>query len=298
VADNFLRRWFAGSKGVPPSVAEAQAEVDRALSERPTLEGPLLWLRDLLPNLCLKTELATPDLSLEHARAKLAAGLPLLKNEKVNVDQEDCRRRWLEACRALEARQKDGAAAALANAMKKGQLDFSLMIETVLAGRPEVIQAHVESFSLDATLASTILRFVLFPTFCGFDMALSPLREGIDWRQGYCPTCGSWPLLGEFRGLDQTRYLRCGVCAAGWEVDRQWCSYCGNRDHETLQFLHQEGEEAKYRAAICDECRGYVKMLSTLSALPPMHLLIADTITMHLDLAAAERGYSNAPAAE
>jgi FdhE protein len=78
-------------------------------------------------------------------------------------------------------------------------------------------------------------------------------------------------------------------------VPRLWCSYCGSRDHERLGLLHAEGEEARYRAATCDQCRGYVKMLSTLSALPPLLLLVADALTLHLDLAAAERGYTNQP---
>jgi hypothetical protein len=32
-------------------------------------------------------------------------------------------------------------------------------------------------------------------------------------------------------------------------------------------------------------------MLSTLSALPPLMLLVADAATLHLDLAAADHGY-------
>jgi len=39
-----------------------------------------------------------------------------------------------------------------------------------------------------------------------------------------------------------------------------------------------------------DLARGYVKMLSTLTPLQPPQLLVADLATMHLDLAAADRG--------
>jgi formate dehydrogenase maturation protein FdhE len=60
-------------------------------------------------------------------------------------------------------------------------------------------------------------------------------------------------------------------------------------------LLHAEGQETRYRAATCEECGGYVKMLTTLSALPPLHLLVADAATLHLDLAAAQRGYLNGP---
>ena len=43
--------------------------------------------------------------------------------------------------------------------------------------------------------------------------------------------------------------------------------------------------------ATCDACRTGIKTLSTLSMLPPLMLLVADAATLHLDLAAADRGY-------
>jgi hypothetical protein len=35
--------------------------------------------------------------------------------------------------------------------------------------------------------------------------------------------------------------------------------------------------------------------IAPLSALAPLHLLAADPVTLHLDLAAAQRGYTNHP---
>jgi FdhE protein len=137
-----------------------------------------------------------------------------------------------------------------------------------------------------------VLRFALFPVLSRVNVALSPLRQNQRWEQGYCPTCGSWPLLGEFRGLEQVRFLRCRMCTAEWELPRLCCPYCGTRDHQLLGYLHVEGEEGKHRAATCDGCRGYVKMVTTLSALDGPHLLVADLATMHLDLAAGEQGYA------
>jgi len=135
------------------------------------------------------------------------------------------------------------------------------------------------------------LRFTLFAGFASLNTAAETLRQGVPWDRGFCQTCGSPPLLAEFRGLNQLRFLRCGSCAASWEVPRQWCPACGNRDHETLGVLAREGEEARCRVATCDACRAGMKTLSTLSALPPLMLLVADAATLHLDLAAAERGY-------
>jgi len=56
-----------------------------------------------------------------------------------------------------------------------------------------------------------------------------------------------------------------------------------------------EGDEARHRAVTCGACHGYVKMVATLTAPSPPQLLVTDLATMHLDLAAAERGYTNPP---
>jgi FdhE protein len=294
VADSFLRRWFGGPRAAPPSVEEARAELDRVAADRPALQPLLSWLRELLPDLA---PVAAPPVALtaEGAHAKLTSGTPLLRGWQIDLDPKAFRQRWQRVCRALEAQQPDGVAAALAEAPGPGRLGPADMLDAILAGQPEAVRAKAEALGLDGGLTATVLRFTLFPLLVALEAQLAPLREGVGWEQGYCPTCGSWPLLAEFRGLDQSRFLRCGLCAAGWEVRRLWCPFCGNRDHQTLGSLHGEGEEAKYRAAVCDACRGYVKTLSTLSALPPLRLLIADAATLHLDLAAAERGYTNDP---
>ena len=56
-------------------------------------------------------------------------------------------------------------------------------------------------------------------------------------------------------------------------------------------FMNFKGEEGRYRAATCESCRGYVKMVSTLSALSGPQLLVVELATMHLDLAALARNY-------
>jgi FdhE protein len=288
----FLRRWFGNTpSGASAAVEEARAELDRLAADRPALQPLLAWLRELLPDLA---PVAPPPLQLDPARArtKLAEGIPLLRDETVPINVQAFRARWLRACDLLTRQQSEGAASSLASAMRQGQLEPTELIAAVLAGEPERIHERTETLGLDAALAATLLRFVLFPVFTALETVLADVRSGAVWEQGYCPTCGSWPLLGEFRGLDQSRFLRCGLCAAGWEAPRLWCPYCGTRDHEQLGFLQVEGEESAYRVSACDACRGYVKMVTVLSPLPPLHLLIADAVTLHLDLAAAQRGYT------
>jgi FdhE protein len=291
VADSFLARWFGGGpRGEGPEVEKLRAELERLAADRPGLAPLARWLAEMLPELVPAPD-AAPALALEpeRARAKLEAGVPLLRGERLEVDTAAFRQRWLRGCAALG----DAVAADLADAVRAGRLGAAEMVAAVLVGRPEEVRERAERLGVDPGVTASLVRFSLFGLFTAVELSLAPLRGGVVWERGYCPTCGSWPLLGEFRGLDQSRWLRCGLCAAGWEVPRLYCPFCDNRDHERLGFLFSEGEEGKYRASVCDACRGYVKMVSTLSALPPLRLLAADVATVHLDLAAAERGYTN-----
>jgi FdhE protein len=277
-------------------VKEAVGDLARLAQERPALAGPTNLLRDLLPRLYETAVSETaPGLDGERAAVKLAGGVPLLRHERLAVDADAFRRRWLHVCGALEQHRGDEAGRQLAECVRHGRWQPQELVDETLAGRPEAIHGRAEALGLDAGMAATVLRLTLFPVFSQIDAALTPLRQGARWAHGYCPTCGSWPLLGEFRGLEQTRFLRCGLCAADWEFPRLCCPFCGTRDHQVLGYFHVEGEEARWRAATCDACRGYVKMRATLAPLSPLQLLVADVASMHLDLAAAERGYTAPP---
>jgi FdhE protein len=299
VAGGFIRKLWHRAAPVSPQVEEAVGELARLAQERPALAGPTHLLRDLLPRLyeTAVSELA-PSLDGERAAVKLASGVPLLRHERLAVDADAFRRRWLHVCGALEQHQGDETARHLAECMRHGPWQPQELVDETLAGRPEAIHARAEALGLDAGLAATVLRLTLFPVFSQINASVTPLYQGTRWSHGYCPTCGSWPLLGEFRGLEQTRFLRCGLCAADWEFARLACPFCGTRDHRQLGYFHVEGEEARQRAATCNACRGYVKMRATLTPLKPLELLVADAATLHLDLAAAERGYTATPAAD
>src|SRR5262249_31655003 len=150
---------------------------------------------------------------------------------------------------------------------------------------------RADALNLDVPLTASALSLVLFPVLVPIAAGLKPLLSP-GWEHGYCPVCGSFAKLGEFRGLEQTPFLRCGLCAAEWTFPRLRCAACGNSDHHKLGYLSVEGEENKWRALTCEVCRQYVKMLSTLTPLSPLELSVKDVETVHLDLLAADQGFT------
>jgi FdhE protein len=281
-----------GSKVSAPGLPEALGELEKLSRTRPALQGPATVLREILPALFgTATPEAPAPLSPEAARAKLAEGTPLLRDEAPRLDGAGFRDRWLAVCAAVERPEGAGPARALAEAVRGGALDPGALLGEVLASGPDGLHARAEALGLDAALAATVLRLSALPALARVAAALAPLRQGAAWDGGHCPTCGSWPLLGEFRGLEQTRFLRCGLCGTGWEFPRLRCPFCDTQDHRQLLFLHADGDGERYRAATCEHCRGYVKMVSTLLAPSEPLLLVLDLATLHLDLVAAERGF-------
>jgi FdhE protein len=277
---------------MPPEVQAVLADLGRARTEQPTLAVPIDLLCDLLTALYAEPVAdPIPVLAPEEASVRLAGGVPLLRGVTPALDLAAFGRRWQRVCSAV-GKSGNAAAAPLSEALQSGKLGAAELATEAIAGRPDAIHARADALGLDPGLTTTVLRFTLFPALSHLAAALAPLRTGHPWGRGYCPTCGSWPLLGEYRGLDQTRFLRCGLCASAWEVPRLLCPFCGCRDHQALGYFHAEGEETRRRAHTCAECRGYVKTVSTLAALNPPQLLAADALTLPLDLAAAQRGYA------
>ena len=111
------------------------------------------------------------------------------------------------------------------------------------------------------------------------------------WWEGYCPVCGAWPTLAEFRGLERKRWLRCGRCATAWEMSWLRCVFCGEADHEHLGYLAPEEGETSRKVEVCDTCKGYLKAEPTVSALPWWGVVLDDAATVALDVAALDRGY-------
>jgi FdhE protein len=293
VANDRIARLLRRRAPSRPELDAALERLDQLVQASPSLRQAGLLQSTILHTISREPpRLGALDLPAGHAAEKLQGGIPLLRNEHVPLDLNAMQELMLQLCQSIRKHNGDaGAVDEIAAAIKQGALAIKLLVQYVLDGQVASIRERAMELGIDGEMLCLLLRFSLFPSLTSLAAQLAPLRTAATWQQGYCPTCGSWPLLGEYRGLEQTRLLRCGLCATEWAIDRLLCPFCGSRNHEHLSYLHVEGEEQK-RAATCEYCRGYVKMLATLAAIPPLELAVYDLATIHLDMIALERGYA------
>jgi FdhE protein len=108
------------------------------------------------------------------------------------------------------------------------------------------------------------------------------------WVEGYCPVCGA----AEVRGIERSRFFRCGRCGGEWHARALWCPYCDTSDHDDHVALVPENGGANAVVDACRRCLGYVKTLTRLQGCPPESVMIEDLASVELDVAAIEQGYT------
>jgi FdhE protein len=112
------------------------------------------------------------------------------------------------------------------------------------------------------------------------------------WTEGYCPVCGSWPVFAEVRGIERSRYLRCGRCGGEWFAHALRCAYCGMSDHDELVALVPEDSGGQATVEACRRCLGYLKAFTRLQGCPPDAVMLEDLATVDLDVVALTNGFT------
>jgi FdhE protein len=214
---------------------------------------------------------------IEPATAEREAGAPLLHGADVRLD----------------AGRAGGLVRALAErigVLTASELDPIPLIRAAIERNDGVIAPAAERVGTSHDSLTVLAQLAAIPLLHAAARSLD--RDvPVTWQRGYCPVCGTWPSLVEMRGIERERRLRCGCCAADWLLPVLRCAFCGEVDHHLLGSLIPEGDVQQRRVETCESCHGYLKVVMTLGALPPLTLALHDLATVPLDFAAQERGY-------
>ncbi|HEY8599553.1 MAG TPA: formate dehydrogenase accessory protein FdhE [Thermomicrobiales bacterium] len=236
-------------------------------------------------------------LTPEQAREKLAAGIPLLEGEELDLDLPGLQRFFARLCELASQQPEMPAAERLAAAIAVGSCEVEVLLTFALAEDTTALDKIAATLAVDPTQLQTLTGFLVSAALMGAAHAYGPLlREAqIPWEAGGCPICGGPPLLAEMQGSSGERQLRCAACGTGWRTLVNRCAHCGTTEGKALRYLAVEGREEKYRADLCDRCRGYLKSITSFAPTPAELLTIEDATTLYLDAAARERGYTATP---
>jgi FdhE protein len=118
--------------------------------------------------------------------------------------------------------------------------------------------------------------------------AFARWRDEERWMRRYCPTCGALPAMAWLVGVDpgHKRFLACGCCGTRWRYRRTACPFCEHESHRLGVVTVQS--EPGFRIDWCESCRGYLKAWQGQG---DAGFFLADWTTLHLDVAAHDRGF-------
>jgi FdhE protein len=216
---------------------------------------------------------------------------PLLHGRMLMVDGARLQRLVHRLASIASARESgDLPSAASLRDYRPSRAEAVTLLEAAVQQDRAAIDALAVAAGVDPAALGSLGELAALPSLhaCRRVLEASVPRH---WPHGYCPICAGGPLLVEHRGLDRSRWARCGRCGAAWAAEWLRCLYCGEREHARLGSLVPEAGGDVLKVETCASCRGYLKSVATLVPVPPLELLLRDLETVELDLVALDRGY-------
>jgi len=216
-------------------------------------------------------------------------GFPLISREEFLIDVPSSTALFEAICTASK------------HANEKMRINIQILEEafSVNALRLEDLLKHHEDntyldlvlrdFAIDKAVLKFLIHMSIYPSLHAHAEMLKDQINLKQWLRGYCPICGSRPLMSEFNAEGLREYL-CSFCGFEWPGERLKCPFCENSDHTKLHYFYAEGDEA-YRVDICDACNQYIKTVDSRKLDYEPDLGLEDIVTIHLDILASEKGF-------
>jgi FdhE protein len=245
-----------------------------------------VWLRLLDVAIDAATDPAWAALVMPNGPADRPKSAPCIHGAQIDLDAY----LWLQLARRLARTAAESTGGEL-SFPHLHRLDPESLVVAAIAQDTAAVADLASRVGADVGGLGALGQFAVIPLLSAFARRFAGDVPS-SWLEGYCPICGRWPSMCETRGLERSRHFRCGSCGSDWPMPHLTCAFCGENDHRRLGSLVLEGEAVPHRVDTCETCRGYLKTVTSLSALPFRVLAMEDLRTVPLDLVAHERGYA------
>ncbi|MGD8470734.1 MAG: formate dehydrogenase accessory protein FdhE [Desulfobacterales bacterium] len=222
---------------------------------------------------------------------KIREKMPLIEIEDFVYDKIECARLFVTIGKLAVAANPSMAvsAAAILDAVD-AQLNPERLFSALLSGNEVLFENIAEEFEIEKQILGFITYNSLKPSLCKGAAQLSAyLPKDAPWLKGYCPICGSAPILSILES-EGARSLICSFCWHSWSVKRVYCPFCENSENKELRYFFSE-EEKEFRVYLCDQCNKYIKTIDTREVDRTIYPPLEQILTLHLDFKAREEGF-------
>lgn len=272
-----------------PGVQGVRRAVEECVRRNPEMEEALRMYASIMEVQQAALAEFTTDIHMSRSQIddRLRMGKPLLERDRVEVHAFKFVEVLAGIARVVEEEAPAGLPCRewLLNWEGVGPLGFEETRLAVLGGEELGVE---KQYAEQEHVVSRILWESLVPFYrkCG-----SVLQDRVDhavWQRGYCPICGSWPFMGEFRGGDGLWLVECSLCHTLWNIQRAGCPFC-EEVTGSMEYLYIDDKD-EYRAYYCRTCGRYLKTVDLRESEGLVLLPLEDIVSLQLDEAAAREG--------
>lgn len=154
----------------------------------------------------------------------------------------------------------------------------------------EKLKKWASDHSVDEGILGFLLHMAERVILEGRAQEWARLLQGFQWDKGYCPICGSAPMLAKIEDGVARRWLHCSQCGHEWTFSRVVCPSCGNSQQKEMNYFSVEERETE-SAFVCGQCHRYLITVSKISDLMKFHAEVSALSLIHLDVIMQEKGY-------
>ena len=242
-------------------------------------------------------KVAPIEINEETVKNQMKEGFPLIDKKDVKLDMDSAVALFTKLCRGLQKQAVNIAVEAkkISQAVRKKEVDLEELLKKVLDGDKGYVDSIAGKAGLHKWLVTFLAESSINPVLEAYAVRLKGYVDQESWLRGYCPVCGSQPVMGELRNVEGTegaKFLVCSSCSFEWRFKRLSCPFCGNEDLKKHRHFYIEKEGKAFRVDVCEECKKYIKTIDLREVQGVVVLPVDDIGTLHLDILAEKEGYT------
>jgi len=228
----------------------------------------------------------------DKAKKKLKKDQYLLEGEDINIDPQIFKEIISDLVQVVTTKSKfEDDLNKLIQAPELDEENISGFIDRLVSNDSVYLAEFADRINLEREIVFFLAQIAISPFYQKYAEDLRPQINYSLWLRGTCPVCGHKPLAAKLRKEEGLRLMQCSLCQTQWWFLRLRCAFCGNTDHETLQYLYLEEDRGR-RVDVCDSCKRYIKTFDERVLGREVIPHIEEVATVRLDFAAKKEGYS------
>ncbi len=243
-----------------------------------------------LKDIRLSPVIIDPDL----LKIKQKNELPLIDPSEFLIDLKAATQTFSDICELAEelAPGLSSNARFLKKALTEEAFDLEALFSAILNRQDKALQDLSSLLDMPLNELSLFGYLSMAPSIRACAEQLETyLIDTPDLQKGYCPICGNSPDMA-FLDQEGGQHLHCSFCCHEWKAGRMGCIFCKNNEKDMQHYFFNE-EEKEYRVKLCDHCKRFIKIVDLRQMNRDFFPNLEMIATLHLDMQAREKGYTN-----